>query len=428
MNNLFCKLAQNASELSGEDSFQKAATTLVNKINSEFAASKTILIAIKGRKKILSVSGGLKASEDNQFANTINSLRKKFSEKKEPVTIKKDIHLKTKKDNSTAPSILWMPLGKKKKTPEYALLIERKPDTPWNKEEIDAMFAAAPLIFASLFACQKKKIFVKKRILWLAAAFILFLMLPIPSNVTAPIQVIPKNPYYIFAPFDGIIKNIIVTPGQTVKKGNKLFSYDTDILEKKKDEAILAVASARAELIRLEGASYTDDQAGAKIPEQKIIVERKESEVKFIESLLQISHFKSPADGTVILDDPDALIGAYMRTGELILRIANPVSTEIRIMTPVSDIGLINEGSKAVIRLDSAPFSAIPAKVTKIGFDVTLSEQQIPSVAVKAEWLEKTDKIMPGQRGTASIKGIKTYLWMQLFRKPLITLKTFLGI
>ncbi len=428
MNNLFYKLAQNASELSGKDSFKKAATTLVNQITSEFSAAKTMLIAIKGRKKILSVSGGLKASEDNQFANIINNLCKQFAETKEPVILNKEIHLKTKKENRSAPSMLWVPLGRKGKNPTYSLLIERKSDYTWNKEETETILEAAPLIFASLFACRKKKFFVKKRALWLACAFILFLMMPIPSNITAPIQVVPKNPYYVFAPFDGIIKDIKVTAGQTVKAGDELFSYDTDILGKKKDEAILAVASERAELVRLEAASYTDDQAGAKIPEQKILVKRKESEVKFIESLLQISLFKSPSDGTVILDDPDALIGAYMRTGELILRIANPTSTEIRITTPVNDIGLINEGSKAVIRLDSAPFSGIKAKVTKIGFDVTLSEQQIPSVAVKAEWLEKNDKIMPGQRGTASIKGIRTYLWMQLFRKPLITLKTFLGI
>lgn len=303
MNNLFYKLAQNASELSGEDSFQKAATTLVNQINSEFAASKTMLIAIKGRKKILSVSGGLKASEDNQFANIINNLRKKFSETKEPVILTKEIYSKTEKNNPIAPSMLWVPLGGKEKSPTYSLLIERKPDVPWNKEEMEPIFAAAPLIFASLFACRKKKFFVKKRALWLVAAFTLFLMLPIPSNITAPIQIIPKNPYYVFAPFDGIIKNIKVTAGQTVKTGDELFSYDTDILEKKKDEAILAVASARAELIRLEAAFYTDDQAGAKIPEQKILVKRKESEVKFIESLLHISLFKSPSDGTVILDD-----------------------------------------------------------------------------------------------------------------------------
>ena len=41
---------------------------------------------------------------------------------------------------------------------------------------------------------------------------------------------------------------------------------------------------------------------------------------------------------------------------------------------------------------------------------------------------DDSETILPGQRGSAVIRGPKTVLGLQLFRKPLIALRSFLGI
>ncbi|MEE4358673.1 MAG: HlyD family efflux transporter periplasmic adaptor subunit, partial [Desulfococcaceae bacterium] len=209
--------------------------------------------------------------------------------------------------------------------------------------------------------------------------------------------------------------------------GDIIFRYDTRILEKQLEEARKGIAVARAELARLEGAAYKDEDARAKIPVQKLEIERKESEVAFIEKQLELSEVRTASAGVVVIDDPDALIGASLRTGEMVLSIADPEHTRPRMMVPVTDAGLLNKDAPVFIHLDSDPLRRITGKVERIGFDVRLSDEQVPSVLVDAQWEDEVNAA-PGQRGSARIQGPKTYLGLQIFRKPLMSLRTMFGI
>ena len=254
------------------------------------------------------------------------------------------------------------------------------------------------------------------------------MLLPVHSSINAPLSVVPKEPYYAFAPFEGIVKTLHVKPGQLVEKGDIIFSYDSRIIENKRDEALRGVAVAKAELIRLEGASYIDMEALSKIPEQRIIVAHKESEAEFLNQQVELCNVKSGAKGFVILDDPDALIGTFLQAGQLVMRIADPDQTKLKIMTPIRDAGLLLESAKVDVRLDSQPLKVHKAFIERIGYDVVISEESMPSVVVYALWQDNSAPVMPGQRGTAKIKGPKTFLGLQLFRKPIISIKSFLGI
>lgn len=445
VNTIMARLLKISTAAVKAENPEKAASTIVNQMHNFIKVDRTVLVALGKRRRVVAVSGNLEASQDNAFSQAVHEVRNYYKTKIQqgdvsaqiirPETLPEDYHAPNARRTLTAmggTSIMWVPLPKTDgEASGYALWLERWNGLPWTEEEVKLVSHAA-VFFNQALNRPRKKIVKKKT--WkrfsLLALVVFFLMMwiPVTSKVNAPAQVTPKNPHYIFAPFDGIIEELIVRPGEEVNKGDLLFRYDTRVLEKQLEEAQQGgLAVARAELARLQGAAYQDEDARARIPVQKLEVEKKEAQVRFLKKQLELAEVRTDKKGFVILDDPDALIGAFIRTGELVMSIADPQKTKLRIMVPVSDAGLLKEGANAVIRLDSDPLKPYPAKITRVGYDVRLSDERMPAVLVEAEW-ENPVSVTPGQRGICKIEGPEVYLGMQMFRKPIIATRNVLGI
>jgi multidrug efflux pump subunit AcrA (membrane-fusion protein) len=250
----------------------------------------------------------------------------------------------------------------------------------------------------------------------------------VTSKVTAPVRVTPDRPHYIFAPMDGILKDLQVQPGQWVGKDEVLFRYDARVLDKRLDEAYRNVAVARAKLAKLEGAAHRDREARAELPVQRLEVERAEADAAFYAKQRARAEVRSGQPGVVVLDDPDALVGAALQTGQAVLSVADPDQTKIRLWVPASDVGFIQKGAQAAVRLDSDPFHSLPAVIARVGFDIQMSPEGIPSVMAEAIWTGETTEVQPGQKGAAKIYGGTTVLGMQILRKPLIALRSLVGL
>lgn len=440
VNPLLARLLQLASKVLNADSPEKKANLIVNEIHTIVKTDRAVLASVRGRKRIVCISGDLEPSQDNIFAQGVNEIRRFVGGDSEPrILDRENLPPEAKAPKAReifeamgGTRILWLPLpsGANREI-RYALWLERWGDRPWMQEEIRLVSHAA-LFFghalASSGAHRRKKTPKAIKLVAALAMFAAVMWIPMQSRISSPVQVVPDRPHYIFAPFDGIVEDLAVLPGQNIDKGGLIFKYDTRVLEKQLDEAERGgVAVALAELARLEGAAYDDEEARAKIPVQKLEVQLKKAEVKFLKKQLDLAEVKTDSDGVVVLDDPDALIGAALQTGQMVLSVADPAKTKLRMMVPVTDAGLLNENAEAVVRLDSDPMSAIPARIERIGFDVRISDERIPSIFVEAVW-ENKENVNPGERGMAVIKGPRVYLWMQLFRKPLITLRTMIGI
>jgi len=439
VNTVLARLIHLSTAALNAESVQKAGRMIVNQIHTLVKAERAVVAPVRGMKRILCISGDLEPSQDNPFAQAVDEVRKFYQKEKEPVVVSRETlspdmkapALEKVLDAMGGTGILWMPLAAPgSEDCNYALWLEKWNGKPWGQEEIRLLSHAAVFFGHALSSAGKKRISKssKKRITVMILLVLFALMwFPVHSRISAPVQVIPDRPHYVFAPFDGIVEELLVQPGEKVKKGDVIFRYDTRILEKQLEEAVKGIATARAELARLEGAAYKDEEARAKIPVQKLEIERKQGELEFIKKQLELSEVRSSADGVVVLDDPDALIGALLRTGEMAMSIASPEHTKPRMMVPVTDAGLLEKDAPVFIHLDSDPLKQIHAKVERIGFDVRLSDDRIPSVLVDGVW-ESGISTTPGQRGSARIQGPKTYLGLQIFRKPLMSLRTLFGI
>jgi len=429
----------------------ESAALIVNRISEIVRVDRAVLVRLTGGHAITAVTGGGVAAQDSSFADAVEAVRKKYRKYHEPVVVPPltkngeesssghqvaSPHVRKVQQAMSGTSILWLPLWLTRDTkipPEYALWLERWHGVSWEKADIELLQHAAVFLGHGLVRPQSAISQSRNRLIRIAAGLmiLIFLALPVTSSVTAPMRVIPDRPYHIFAPMDGILKELRVQPGQRVKKDDILFKYDDRVLEKRLDEAYRNVAVARAKLAKLEGAAHRDPQARSELPVQQLEVERAEADVEFFKNQLSRADVRTAKPGVIVLDDPDALVGAAIQTGQMVLSVADPCLTKLRIMVPASDVGFIKEGSQVKVSLDSDPLNSLPAVITRIGFDVKLSEEQVPSLLAEAVWSDAdkaAHKVQPGQKGVTKIFGGTTFLGIQILRKPLIALRTFTGI
>ena len=435
-NTILARLIHLSVAAFGASSPEEAGSTIVNRIHTLVTTDRAIIVPMKGKKRIFCVSGDLEVTEgqDHPYSQAIHEIRKNFEKESAPRIITRE----TLPDDMDAPNarkvldavggtnVLWLPLSMAEKEESgFSLWLERWNNKPWGEEEIRLLTHAGIFFGHALINPRKKRAQFKdkakklwKKLLSFPLFILLISLIPIHARISAPVQVVPDKPYYVFAPFDGIMEELSVKPGEHVKKGDLLFQYDTRVLEKQLEEARRGVAVALAEMVRLEGAAYDDLDARARIPVQKLEVERAKAEVAFMEKQLELSEVRAGADGVVVLDDPDSLIGAPLSTGQLVLRVADPTRTKLKLMVPVADAGIFHKGDPVFVRLDTNPLKMFPARVEWIGFDVVISDKQIPSIMAEARWEAETPAT-PGQAGTARIHGEETPLGLVWFRRPL---------
>ncbi|MDM8515288.1 HlyD family efflux transporter periplasmic adaptor subunit [Desulfobacterales bacterium HSG16] len=424
------------SDVLAGSSSRESAAIIVNRVSELVRADRVVIVNLHEKDAVHTVTGGGAAAQDSAFADAVITARKRYKDRLDAVVIEKndgedDSPIEKIRQAMGGTQILWLPLWldkENKKAPVYALWLERWQGLKWQPDDVELLKRSA-LFFGHGLLEKRHKPSLKRWFVKLGAAFVLLVLMamPITSSVTAPVRIDADRPHYIFAPMDGILKNLLVRPGSEVKEDDVLFQYDPRVLDKRLEEARQNVLVAKAKLDRLEGAAHRDSQARAELPVQKLEVERAESNVGYFEEQLARSKVKTAKSGVIVLDDPDRLIGAALQTGQAVLSVADPLRTKLQIMIPASDVGFVKKGAQVKIRLDSDPFTTYSATIVRIGFDIRLFENQIPSVMAEAKWNEQNMKIRPGQRGSAKIFGKSTCLGIQIMRKPVIAIRSITG-
>lgn len=437
-NSLLARLVKLAQSALDAESQEKAGHLIVNQIHTLIKTERAVLVPVANKKqRIFCISGDLTPSDDNSFSQAVHEVRTAFGKERQPRVISRETlgdepkipNTRKILDSMGGTSIVWLPLPLKQENRyEFGLWLERWGNKPWTEEEI-RLLGHARTFFSHALVERKKEDRRKKPSIAILPLIIMTMLLFVPINgrVNAPAQVVPNKPSYIFAPFNGILEELLVQPGERVKEGDVVFRYDTRVLEKQLEEARSGLQVARAELARLEGAGYMDEEARSRLPVQKLEVERRQAEVDFLREQLALSEVRADADGVIVLDEPDELIGAPLSTGQMVLSIADPERTKLRIMVPVKDAGLIREAAEVTMRPDTDPFQSYSGTVSRIGFDVVMSEERVPSILVEVAWDEPVS-IRPGQRGAAKIEGPQMPMGLLFLRKQIIWVRMLFGI
>ncbi|MDV7340343.1 HlyD family efflux transporter periplasmic adaptor subunit [Terasakiella sp. A23] len=270
---------------------------------------------------------------------------------------------------------------------------------------------------------------VNKKVVAGAVAVVLMLgLIPIEQSTLAPGEIIPTDPIVISAPLDGVVASLAVQPHDTVTAGQELIRFDETVLQNKVEIAKEAMAVTKAELQTTRQSAFHDLESQSKIALLEAQVGLRQAELSYAESLLKRSVVYAERDGVVVFRDVNDWVGRPTQTGERIMLLADPNATQLKIELPVSDAISLDVGSEVRLFLDVDPLSSISAKLVRTSYETQLSQNgQNLNFQVIADFDETETPPRIGLRGTAKLYGDHTVLGLYIFRKPLASMRKWIG-
>lgn len=265
----------------------------------------------------------------------------------------------------------------------------------------------------------------QRRWKWLIWTFLLF---PVRLTVLVPGELVPANPAIIRVPIEGVIDEFYVTPNQEVAKGQPLLSLDlTSLLSRLHvAEQETQIASQEYRQSSLQG--LTDSKSrGLLVPQQGKAAEKK-IEADYLKELLNKAKIESPRDGIVLFDDPSEWIGKPVQAGEKVMVVATDGDVEIEAWIPVGEAIELPKHSGVTLYLNAMPFSPVSGSLRYEGHEPIQRPDGVYAYRVRAN-LNPGDKgPRVGLKGTAKVHGQYVPLSYWVLRRPLASMRQFLGI
>lgn len=334
------------------------------------------------------------------------------------------------------PHILWLPLVKPSRANERLGVLWLARSEPWTEKEIGLLkhiagtYAHALQVFskASLWKSIKQRS--KKSWLWplVAVSVTALMFLPMHLSVLAPAEIAAKQPTLVTAPLQGVVKEVLVMPGDSITQRTQLIQMEDSELQGGLEVAQRDWIKAQAELRTAQQAGFLDRQAKAKVAELQAMVALKKAQADYAQSRLQKTKIFAQTQGLIILNDPMAWAGKPVAVGEKILEIANPEQVELKIMVPVQDAIDLQKGNIVTLFLDTDPLNPIQAHLRYSVYEPTLTPDKVMAYKAIADFsTDLTPVPRIGLKGTAKLYGQEVTLFYYLFRRPITALRQWLG-
>ena len=246
-----------------------------------------------------------------------------------------------------------------------------------------------------------------------ALCFLLAAMvLPWAYRVDAGLSIRSKDLLFMPAPFDGFLRSVHIEVGDRVEAGSLMVELDTRDL-------LLEASMAQAEDQR---AAHEPEKAqGARqLAEMQISYARQQqalARLNLIRHQLDNAQVRAPFAGIVTEADLKKNLGAPLRKGDLLLKLAQADESFIELEIDQADVHLVQVGSRGEFALVGRPdqkFNLVidrvdPASVTREGRTVYLARAHVEGSA-QSWW-------RPGMGGTAKLEaGDRSLLWVMTHR------------
>jgi multidrug efflux pump subunit AcrA (membrane-fusion protein) len=245
----------------------------------------------------------------------------------------------------------------------------------------------------------------------------------------APVEVVAQSPYVIAAPFNGVVKEVWVQPNQSVMQNERLVSLDDVDLKNQFEIANKALQVAESQLRTAQQTGFVDHRQRSRIAELEAEVALKQSELDYARLRYERTLLTAPFAGVAVVNDPAQWRGKPVAMGERILSVADPSQVRLRIMLPVRDALVLQTGSEVNVFFDSDPLYAWQGALLHAVYEPELTPEGVMAYRVTADLFVPQDRSTPriGLRGTAKVYGEQVSLFYYLFRRPMTTLRQWLG-
>lgn len=309
---------------------------------------------------------------------------------------------------------------------------------PWSEDDIQLARWTAQVIAHALWAWERKGIGTltpatlagfmraRKRLLLLALPVLAFI--PVRLSALAPAEVVPAQPVPLTAPVDGVVARVLVAPNQRVAAGTPLLEIDDTATRNRLLVASKALDTARADLARAAGKSFSDDASKSELQLLEARVRERAAEVTYLNELLARLRPVAPAAGIALFSDAEEWRGRPVQTGERIMTIADPAQAALMVYLAPDDAIALDHGAEVRAYLNISPLDSYAAHITQSSYEPATSREGTPAYVIKAAFDQGEDVPRLGLKGTAKVYGEWTVLGYYLMRKPLRALRSAIGI
>jgi RND family efflux transporter MFP subunit len=164
------------------------------------------------------------------------------------------------------------------------------------------------------------------------------------------------------APFEGYIKDVNVRPGDPVKQGQVLLTFDTTDLQFKLVGAQAAVAESRAQYAK--DSSDPTKQAEAAIDQAKI--DQAQADVNFYQDQVDRGEVRSPFNGQVLTGDLTDQKNALKKAGEELFEVAPPHTLRAELTVNERDVQQLKPGQRGHLATTSLPTQKFAFTIDRI--------------------------------------------------------------
>ncbi len=263
---------------------------------------------------------------------------------------------------------------------------------------------------------------------YILGALVIASLFPVRLKITAPMEIVPRQPFIISVPYDGVMRDITVEPNQSVEAGQVVAVMENTAIENQALMAGQELNVVRSALDKTTRESIVNAEKKAELNSLLAQMRTKEMARGQAQDMLEKSQIIAPKDGVVIFSDANDWRGKPVRTGERIMLLSDPFETEILVRVPIDSMLKINTDIPLSYYLGVSPFRSHKAEIISIGYQATPDPDGLLTYKIRARFKQNTGTQRVGWTGTAKLYGDWTIYGYAIARKPLAALRKLTGL
>lgn len=193
---------------------------------------------------------------------------------------------------------------------------------------------------------------------WVLKLIVSFLAFALPSRADVPGYAEPYKTINVSASESGVIAELLVEEGATVKKDQIVARLDTAQLAAELDIAKATTELQRTKLQRLEDLAKTSRATADELDRARTDLKIREAEIRKIQAAINARTMRSPVDGLVteIKRDPAEAVSI---ANPHVLTVVQIDRLLVNLFLPPQRAAKLQVGASATILLDAKPVPAI---------------------------------------------------------------------
>jgi biotin carboxyl carrier protein len=244
------------------------------------------------------------------------------------------------------------------------------------------------------------------------AAILALVFVRLPYRVEANFIVRTDDLAYLSSPFDGYLNEVLMRPGDSVTNGQVLLRLDTKDL-------LLEEGNALADIVRYQR-EMEKARASRALSEMRIaeaMGQQAQARLDLVRHRLEQAAIRAPFDGVVVEGDLRDRLGAPVKQGDALVRVAKLKSLFVQVDVPERDIHELTGKDTGEIAFFSQPRLKFPVSITTLEPAAMAKESGNVFQARCTLQLPPEAWFRPGMSGVAKIDvGPRRLIWILTHR------------